>query len=62
MLKIDKKVLVSKEIVQQFDESNRALDKCCDLALQQPILNKQIALMADASFGAAEYAVLIEDD
>ena len=62
MLKSDEKVLVSKELVQQFGEINRAPDKCCDLALQQPISNKQIALMTDASFGAAGYAVLIEDD
>ena len=62
MLKSDEKVLVSRELVQQFEEINRALDKCCDLALQQPIPNKQIALMTDASFGAAGYAVLIEDD
>ena len=62
MLKSDEKVLVSKKLVQQFEEINRALDKCCDLALQQPIPNKQIALMTDASFGAAGYAVLIEDD
>ena len=62
MLKSDEKVLVSKKLVQQFEKINRALDKCCDLALQQPIPNKQIALMADASFGAAGYAVLIEDD
>ena len=62
MLKSDEKVLVSKELVQQFEEINRALDKCCDLALQQPIPNKQFALMTDASFGAAGYAVLIEDD
>ena len=34
MLKNDEKVLVSKELVQQFEEINRALDKCCDLALQ----------------------------
>ena len=53
MLKSDEKVLVSKELVQQFEEINRALDKCCDLALQQPIPNKQTALMTDASFGAA---------
>ena len=52
MLKSDEKVLVSKELVQQFEEINRALDKCCDLALQQPIPNKQIALMTDASFGS----------
>ena len=62
MLKSDEKVLVSKELVQQFEEINRALDKCCDLALQQPIPNKQTALMTDASFGAVGYAVLIEDD
>ena len=62
MLKSDEKVLVSKELVQQFEEINKALDKYCDLALQQPIPNKQIALMTDASFGAGGYAVLIEDD
>ena len=62
MLKSHEKVLVSKELVQQFNEINKALNECCDLALQQPIPNKQIALMTDASFGAAGYAVLIEDD
>ena len=62
MLKSDEKVLVLKQLVQQFEEINIALDKCCDLVLQQPIPNKQIALMTDASFGAAGYAVLIEDD
>ena len=62
LLKIDEMVLVSKELVQQFEEINRALDQCCDLALQQQIPNKQNALMTDASFGAAGYAVLIGDD
>ena len=60
-LKTDEKVLVSKELVHQFEEINRALDKCCDLALQQPYPNKQIGLLTDASFGAAGYAVLIQD-
>ena len=50
MLKSDEKVLVSEEVVQQFEEINRALSKCCDLALQQPIPNNQIALMTDAKF------------
>ena len=62
MLKSDEKVLVSRELVQQFDETNRALDNCCDLALQQPVPNKRIALMTDASFSAAGYAVLIKGD
>ena len=62
MLKRDEKVLLSKELVQQIEEVNRALDKCCDLAVQQLIPNKQIAQITDASFDAAGYAVLIEDD
>ena len=62
MLKSDEKVFVSEELVQQFEEINRVLDKCCDLALQQPIPNNQTALMTDASFVAAGYAVLVEDD
>ena len=62
MLESDEKVLVSKELIQQFEEINKTLDKCCDLALQQPIPNKQFALLTDAKFGAAGYAVLIEDD
>ena len=40
MLKSEKNELISKELVQQFDEINQALDKCCELALQQPLLNK----------------------
>ena len=62
MLKSDEKVLVFKEFVQQFEEINKALNKCYDLALQQPVPNKQIALMTDANFDAAGYAVLIKDD
>ena len=62
MLKNDEKVWVSKELVQKFDDINKASDKCCELALQQPLPNKQIALMTDASFAAAGYAILIEDD
>ena len=62
MLKSDQKVLVSKELVQQFEEINKTLDKCCDLALQQPLPNKQVPVMTAASFAAAGYVVLIEDD
>ena len=53
---------MSKELVQQFEEINKALDKRCDLALQQLLPNKQIAPMTDASFAAAGYAILIEHD
>ena len=53
----DKKVLVSKKLVQKLEAINKALDKCCDLVLQPPLPNKQIALMTDAG-----YAVVIDDD
>ena len=62
LLKNEAKVMVTPELLEQFTEINKALDRCCELALKQPLPNKQIALMTDASFSAAGYAVLIEDD
>ena len=48
--------------MKEFREINEALDRCCQLALRQPLLGKQLVLMTDASFQAAGYAVSIEDD
>ena len=48
--------------MKDFTEINEALERCCQLALRQPLLGKQLVLMTDASFQAAGYAVLIEDD
>ena len=48
--------------MKDFREINEALDRCCQLALRQPLPGKQHVLMTDASFQAAGYAVLIEDD
>ena len=48
--------------MKEFREINEALDRCCQLALRQPLPAKQLVLMTDASFQAAGYAVLIEDD
>ena len=63
MMTKDEKVLVTPDLLEQFTEINKAtLDRCCELALKQPLPNKQMALMTDASFSAARYAVLIEDD
>ena len=62
LLKSDAKVMVTPDLLEQFTEINKALDRCCELAPKQPLPNKQIALMTDASFSAAGYAVLIEDD
>ena len=53
---------MTTELVQQFNKINRDLDKCSQLALKQPLPNKQLVLMTDASFTADGYAILTEDD
>ena len=56
------KIPITPDIMKEFTEINEALDRCCLLALRQPLSDKQLVLMTDASFQAASYAVLIEDD
>ena len=56
------KIPITPDIMKEFRELNEALDRCCQLALPQPLPVKQLVLMTDASFQAAGYAVLIEDD
>ena len=56
------KIPFTPDIMKEFREINEALDRCCQLALRQPLPGKQLVLMTDASFQAAGYAVLIEDD
>ena len=38
LLKKDEKVLVTSELIEQFNEINRGLDRCSQLALRQPLL------------------------
>ena len=56
------KIPITPDIMKEFTGINEALDRCCQLALRQPLPGKQLGLMTDASFQAAGYAVLIEDD
>ena len=56
------KIPITPDIMKEFREINEALDRCCQLALRQPLPGKQLVLMTNASFQAAGYAVLIEDD
>ena len=53
---------MTSELIEQFNEINRDLDRCSQLALRQPLPNRQLVLMTDASFTAAGYAILTEDD
>ena len=48
--------------MKEFREIKEALARCCQLALRQPIPGKELVLMTDASFQAAGFAVLFEDD
>ena len=56
LLKKDEKVLVTTGLVEQINEINEDLDRCSQLALKQPLPNKQSLLFTDASFTAAGYA------
>ena len=58
----DTTIPMTPDIMKEFREINDALDRCCQLALRQPLPGKQLVFMTDASFQAAGYAVLIEDD
>ena len=56
------KIPITPDIMKEFREINEALDRCCQLALRQPLPGKQLVLMTDANYQAAGYAVLKEDD
>ena len=56
------KIPITPDIMKEFRETNEALDRCCQLALRQPLPCKQLVLMTDASFQAAGYTIVIEDD
>ena len=56
------KIPISPVTLKELREINDALDRCCKLALRQPIPVKQLVLMSDANFQAAGYTVLIKDD
>ena len=56
------KILITTDIMQGFTEINEASDRCSQLALHQSPPGKQLVLMTDASFQAAGYAVVIEDN
>ena len=49
-------------MVEDFTNLNKVLENSCQLALKQPLKNKGFIVMSDASFTAAGYAIMIEDD
>ena len=49
-------------MVEDFTTLNKPLENSCQLVLKQPLKHKQLIVMSDASFSAAGYAIMIEDD
>ena len=62
LVKADKPIKITNEIMQTFEIINTALDKACGLWLKQQLPNKQYVLMTDANFKNAGYALMIEEN
>ena len=62
LLKETTKFYVPTNLVDEFTNLNKFLENSCQLALRQPLKDKQLIIMSDASFTAAEYAIMIEDN
>ena len=61
LLKAEIPINITSELKEAFNSINKSLSDACELALKQPIPGKQLALMTDASFKSAGYALMIED-
>ena len=62
LLKTEVPISITSELKETFDSVNKALSDACELALKQPIPGEQLALMTNASFRSAGYALMIEDN
>ena len=62
LLKENSKFYIPTILVEDFTNLNKLLENSCQLALRQPLKDKQLIVMSDASFTAAGYAIMIEDD
>ena len=62
LLKETNKFYISTELTSNFEQLNNLLLQSCQMALKQPLKDKQLIVMSDASFTAAGSAIMIEDD
>ena len=62
LLKADKQIKVTEELLDHYKAINAALAEASGLALKQPITGQQYVLMTDASFRASGYALMIEEE
>ena len=62
LLKVDSKIRILEELVDNFKEINASAAEACGLALRQPIAGKHYVLMTDASCRASGYALMIKEN
>ena len=62
LLKADKQIKDTEELLDNYKAINAALAEACGLALKQPITGRQYVLMTDASIRASGYALMIEEE
>ena len=62
LLKADKQIKVTEELLDNYKAINAALAEACGLALKQPITGRQYVLMTAASFRASGHALIIEEE
>ena len=62
LLKETNQFYISTELTSNFEQLNNLLLQSCQMAFKQPLKDKQLIVMSDASFTAAGYAIMIEDD
>ena len=62
LVKADKPIKITNEIIETFENINKALDNAWGLWLKQPLPNKQYVLKTDANFKNAGYALMIEEN
>ena len=62
LLKTEVPINITSELKETFDSVNKASSDACQLPLNQPIPEKQLVLMTDASFRSFGYAPMIEDN
>ena len=62
LLKADKQIKVTEELLDHYKAINAALVEACGPTLKQSITGRQYVLMTDASFRASGYALMIEEE
>ena len=62
LLKTEVPINNTSELKETLVSDRKALNDASQIALKQPIAGKQLAIMTDASFRSAEYALLIENN